>query len=204
MMHRNAFVNATLFSSVVLAICLVASSCLALTSAADDSTVCQLLSSQDIESTQNSILRKLNPKQFVQNGFRISLCVFQTSDISKSLQLSIIESDPDDPQKHDVHNLWEVMFRKKRNRDKKETGTKKRETESDEDDDEGGLAIKDSTRIRKIGDDAYWSTSQYGGALFILRGDRIFRVSIGGAEPLSVKLSKSKVLGFAALTRAKL
>ncbi len=48
--------------------------------------------------------------------------------------------------------------------------------------------------IEGIGDAAVWSGNRYAGALYVLRGDAIVRVSVGGAGTEAQKIARSKRL----------
>jgi hypothetical protein len=52
-----------------------------------------------------------------------------------------------------------------------------------------------------VGDEAFWSASSVGGALYVLKGDRYLRISVGGAGNAETKLKKSKTLALNALRR---
>lgn len=49
-------------------------------------------------------------------------------------------------------------------------------------------------RVKGLGDEAFWSPSHIGGALYVLKKDQYFRISIGGAGDAKTKLNKSKTL----------
>jgi hypothetical protein len=56
-------------------------------------------------------------------------------------------------------------------------------------------------KIDAVGDEAYWSGSRFGGALYVLRGNIIIRISVGGADNEETKIEKSKMLAQKALGR---
>ena len=55
--------------------------------------------------------------------------------------------------------------------------------------------------VRGVGDEAFWSASRVGGALYVLKRDRYLRISVGGAGGIEAKLKKSKTLALKALNR---
>ena len=48
--------------------------------------------------------------------------------------------------------------------------------------------------VKGLGDEAFWSASRVGGALYVLKKDQFFRISIGGAGDAQTKLNKSRTL----------
>ena len=56
-------------------------------------------------------------------------------------------------------------------------------------------------RINGLGDEAFWVASPVGGALYVLKKDIFFRLSVGGAGDQKTKLSKSRLLAQKALAK---
>ncbi|HVS20694.1 MAG TPA: hypothetical protein VHD88_02535 [Pyrinomonadaceae bacterium] len=56
-------------------------------------------------------------------------------------------------------------------------------------------------KVSGLGDDAYWLASPVGGALYVLKKNTFFRISVGGAGDAKSKLSKSKTLARKVLGR---
>jgi hypothetical protein len=52
-----------------------------------------------------------------------------------------------------------------------------------------------------VGDDAFWTGTRVGGALYVLKGESYFRISVGGASDPAQKLEKSKTLAAFVLKR---
>lgn len=52
-----------------------------------------------------------------------------------------------------------------------------------------------------LGDAAVWSGDAAAGALYVLRGDTVLRVSVGGAGTADEKIARSKKLAARALKR---
>ena len=59
----------------------------------------------------------------------------------------------------------------------------------------------DARRVPGIGDEAYWSGNRVAGALYVRRGDRLLRVSVGGIAAEPERIEKSRQLAVAALRR---
>ena len=56
-------------------------------------------------------------------------------------------------------------------------------------------------RIRGVGDSAFWAGSRITGSLYVLKGDSILRVSIGGPGSEAQKIARSRSLARKALRR---
>ena len=52
-----------------------------------------------------------------------------------------------------------------------------------------------------LGDEAFWIGSRVGGALYVLKKDLFFRISVGGAGDEKAKLNKSRTLAQNVLKR---
>jgi hypothetical protein len=55
--------------------------------------------------------------------------------------------------------------------------------------------------VRGVGDEAFWSASRIGGALYVLKRDRYLRISVGGKGDPEAKMKKCKALAQKALQR---
>ena len=55
--------------------------------------------------------------------------------------------------------------------------------------------------VRGVGDDAVWSGNHLVGALYVLRRDKIVRISVGGPGTKEQKIAKARRLGARALAR---
>jgi hypothetical protein len=56
-------------------------------------------------------------------------------------------------------------------------------------------------RVKGLGDEAFWIASRVGGALYVLKNNVFFRISVGGAGDEKTKLKKSKTLAQQVLKR---
>ncbi|HEY4758095.1 MAG TPA: hypothetical protein VIH43_06025 [Chthoniobacterales bacterium] len=56
-------------------------------------------------------------------------------------------------------------------------------------------------KIEGIGEESYWMGNPMGGILYVLKKDRMLRISFGGPASAEDKLAKSKALAQKALNR---
>jgi hypothetical protein len=155
---------------------------------------CNLLSSDDLRSIQGEAYKEAQRSDREDKGLVISQCYYQMPTMANSVVLNVTT-----PKRGSGSRIpgvfWEETFHKevekdrdgKRDRDRK----KEKASERGEEEEEG----PPPERIKGLGQEAFWSASRVGGALYVKRDDHIlFRISIGGADNASTKLNKSKRL----------
>ena len=168
---------------------------------------CALLTSQEIRSVQGESLKETKASGTAEGGFSISQCFFTLPTFTNSISLSVTQRG-DGAGARDPKEFWEATFDKESEREReKERDTKsekergkKAETARDKNRDEEEQATPPQ-KIAGVGDEAFWTGSRVGGALYVLKGNTYLRVSVGGAGDHQTKISKSKALARFALKR---
>ena len=85
------------------------------------------------------------------------------------MNLAFIQADPNEPNKRTPKDFWKEKFDPYANEaPKANRGEKEQES-----------APK---KISGLGDDAYWASNRFGGMLYVLKGDAIISISLGGTE----------------------
>jgi len=84
----------------------------------------------------------------------------------------------------DPSQSWREIFHREKALEKKEEGEE-----------------KEPQKIEGIGDEAFWTGTRVGGALFVLKGNCYIRISVGGAGDQAQKIEKSKALAENVLKR---
>jgi hypothetical protein len=147
---------------------------------------CSLLNSNDIESVQGEALKEPISSGQAGGGFAVSQCYFGLPTSSNSISLTLMQKS-DTPDARDPREFWEETFHGKKNEENgREEGEKKATLPE---------------KIDGVGDEAFWLSSRFGGELYVLKGDRFFRISVGGAGDKTTKIDKSKKLAQMALKR---
>ncbi len=129
-------------------------------------------------------------------GFRVSQCFYTATEFSKSVNLAVVERDPDHPGKRSARDFWKEKFdrysgQSKEDDERDKTSERKEEKE-------------ESVRPKKIdgiGEQAFWVSNRFGGVLYVLKGDVFMSIGLGGTDDEETKLNKSKVLAQKALQR---
>ena len=150
---------------------------------------CSLVSKEEIESVQATPVNDTKSSQHSDDFFRVAQCFYATADSSKSVNLQLIQKDPNQPNNRSPKDFWKEKFDPYRNEEPKTNRG---------DEKEQGPAPK---KIDGLGDDAYWVPNRFGGVLYVLKGDAFISVGIGGKDDEGTKLKKSKVLAVKALAR---
>src|SRR5437870_1996158 len=151
--------------------------------------VCGLITLDEIQTTQGSPMSGTKNSARSDGGFRVSQCFYTATEFSKSVNLAVVQLDPDHPGKRSPRDFWKEKFDPYQNEEPKtKTGGEK----------EQGSAPK---KISGLGDDAYWVSNRFGGMLYALKGDAFISIGVGGTDDQEIKLKKSKALAEKALHR---
>jgi len=155
---------------------------------------CALLTSKEIEGVQGEALKETKLSGQATGGFSMSQCFFTLPTFTNSVSLLVAQkgegSDAKDPKE-----FFRERFEEKR------TGESERDRERDK---KKGEAEEEGTppqKISGIGDEAYWTGSRVGGALYVLKGNTYMRISIGGPAEQAAKIRKTKALAAKVLAR---
>jgi hypothetical protein len=167
---------------------------------------CGLLTSQEIQSVQGESLKETKASGSAESGFSISQCFFTLPTFNNSISLAVTQKG-DGAGARDPKEFWEETFEKDEDADRKsdkksekerEAETKKSRTKNDKEKEEEAAS---PLRIVGVGDEAFWTGSRVGGALYALKGNTYVRVSVGGKGDQQTKINRSKALARLALKR---
>ncbi len=134
-------------------------------------------------------------------AFRVSQCFYTATEFSKSVSLAVTQRDPNSSAKRNPKEFWEESFGRYEGETKEHEGDKEKKESLHEErrgkgEGEEGVPPK---KITGIGDEAFWTSNRFGGALYVLKKDAFIRISVGGADKEETKIDKSKVLAEKAL-----
>jgi hypothetical protein len=154
---------------------------------------CTLLTSDEIKSVQGEAVKETKLSERTTGDFVTTQCYYELPTSSNSISLSLIASSSEKPG--GVKEYWETNFGKdERKKDRDEE--KKPQAQTGGEEESAPMAP-----VRGLGDEAFWSASRVGGALYVLKRDRYIRISVGGKSDAEAKLNKSKTLAQKALRR---
>ena len=148
---------------------------------------CTLLSGQDIQAVQGEAVKEAKLTTRSDDKFITSQCFYSLTTFSNSVSLAVTERK-EGPDSQDPKEYWRELF---------DSDRTKARGESDEREEKEGAPL----RVEGIGDEAFWSGSRVGGALYVLKSNRYIRVSIGGTDDQQTKIRKLKALAKKAIAR---
>jgi len=140
---------------------------------------CEVLSPRDIAKVQGARSTSAKLTEHDTHDMKVSQCFYALPHLSDSVTVDLIRGD--------VRAFWKHHF----DGEERENKPVANRTEPE-------------SRVRHIegvGDDAVWSGNRLAGALYVLKGDTIVRVSVGGSASEEQKIEKAKALAARAIRR---
>jgi hypothetical protein len=141
---------------------------------------CQVLSARDVARVQGARPKSTKLKETNNRELQVSQCLFTLPRLSDSVSVDVMRGD--------TRGFWKKHFDGVR--DEQLASTKPRpEREAH------------AIRVDGIGDAAVWSGNRLAGALYVMKGETIVRVSVGGDATQEQKIERAKKLATRALRR---
>jgi hypothetical protein len=163
---------------------------------------CGLLTSDEIKAVQGEAFANAMRSDRQDGDFIVAQCYYALPTSVNSVVVNVTTAK-DAPGAPNPRNFWEGTFGKEaggendREKEKQRQKEKSKKAEAGERREEAAKPEK----INGLGDEAFWVGSRVGGALYVLKKDLFFRISVGGAGDEKAKLNKSKTLAQNVLKR---
>ena len=157
------------------------------TASTADPFACGLLTKEEIQAVQGESFVSTMPSQGPGPGLVVNQCYFQLPTPVNSVVLTVTRKGTGDAAR-DPRESWREIFYPDKSREKE----KEKEEEGEK---------KGPEKVEGVGDEAFWTGSRVGGALYVMKGDCYLRISVGGAGDQEQKKEKCKTLAAAALKR---
>jgi hypothetical protein len=163
--------------------------------------VCNLLTSDDLKAVQGEAFKEAQRSDRIDGNFVVAQCYYAMPNTVNSVVVNVT-SAKDEAGARSPKEYWEQTFGRDEEkgregeREKEKTGARARDKDNAkgrERGEEGEERESPPQRVNALGDEAFWVGSAVGGALYVLKNDLFFRVSIGGGDQKS-KLNKSREL----------
>jgi hypothetical protein len=138
---------------------------------------CTLLTAEEIAAVQGEPFKATRPSSGPGPGLSVSQCYFELPLAVNSVVLTVTRKS-DATGARDPKEQWQEIFHGERRAEKEEK-------EGEE---------KGPEKIEGLGDEAFWTGTRIGGALYVLKGSVYFRISVGGAGDQAEKIRRSKAL----------
>lgn len=173
---------------------------------------CSLITPSEIASMQGEEVKETKASPGNSSRLAVAQCFYQTATPSKSVSLELTQRLPAQPGALSPRKFWKESFEHgeregERGRETKRESEKERAREAEKREGRGGEEEEEEgnppTRIAGVGDEAFWAGNARVGALYVLKGDSIIRISVGGIPDQNARLEKSKALARLALQRLK-
>lgn len=189
-----------------------------------------LVTKEEVAAVQGCAMTDSKVSGGLSGDLRVSQCFYSSAEPNKSVSLALAQSDPGSPTKRTLKDFWHETFdRYSGDADEEKANAVRQGDRETDGSKEGGHSHPEQVekngkngekvpvdhkrndgeeemkhppeRIDGLGDSAYWMNNPVGGVLYVLKGDRFVRISIGGPDKQAVKLEKSKALAAVALKR---
>jgi hypothetical protein len=172
------------------------------------SATCALLSGADIREVQGEEPTDAQGSEHLAGGLVMSQCFYRLPTFNKSVSIEVVRASADAQAQGPVKDYWRQKFHgdagesRERERERREREEELKRENANGQVREGGHTEREregeeETRARRvagIGDAAYWSGGEEGGALYVLKKDSVISVSVGGPEDEAGKIRKAKAL----------
>lgn len=142
---------------------------------------CTLLTKEEIQAVQGEAFKETKPNEKTAAGLTVAQCYFELPMPVNSVVLTIIRKAEGG---RNPAESWKEIFHREKASQKKEEGEE-----------------KEPLKVDGIGDEAFWTGTRVGGALYVLKGNCYIRISVGGAGDQAQKMEKSKTLAESVLKR---
>ena len=160
---------------------------------------CSLITNDEVQKIQGSPVKDAKASETADGSFRYSQCFYSAEVFNKSVSLAVTQRDPASDKARDPKTFWKETFGRFEGQQKEmEEGDEEKKKSLHEEDDEKAVPPK---KIEGVGDEAWWTANRMGGALYVLKNNVFFRISVGGPEDQEAKLEKSKALAAKAISR---
>ena len=158
--------------------------------------VCSLIDKAEIAAVQGGQVQSVAPTERAGGQLDIAQCYYTVVSAdgkrNLSVHLQVIQAEPKSSTRDAVRNFWREKFERRVNEDDRERAKGDRDEEE-----EGGKPLP----VKGLGDEALWVGDTRAGALYVLKKDKLVRVSVGGHADEQVRIEKSKTLAARALKR---
>jgi hypothetical protein len=166
--------------------------------------VCNLLTSEDLKEVQREAYKDAQRSDRIDGEFIVGQCYYALPTTVNSVVVNVTTAK-DEAGARSPKAFWEQTFggdeeKEREGKGEREQEKSQREREKEKSqaprarEEEGEKEAAPPERVKHLGDEAFWVGSPAGGALYVLKNDLFFRVSVGGAGDQKVKLGKSRTL----------
>ena len=158
---------------------------------------CKLLTADEIQTIQRDTLKEIKPSARTGGTFIISQCFYATSQFVNSVSLTVTQQSSANGAES-IRELWTERFRSPGSHDKERERERDNKAKAPEEEEGEGAPPE---RVNGLGDEAYSVGNAKFGALYVLKGNQILRISVGGSHSHPESIQKMKSLAQYAVSR---
>ena len=157
---------------------------------------CKLLTGDEIKTIQRDTLKDITPTTRTGGTFIISQCFYATSQFVNSVSLTVTQQSSDIGAEN-IREFWKQRFWSTGSHNKDRERERDNTAKTSEEEEEGAPP----ERVKGIGEEAYSVGNAKFGALYVLKGNKILRISVGGSHSQPERIQKMKSLTQYAIRR---
>ena len=167
-------------------------------SSSNKSTIdaCKLLTNEEIKTVQRDTLKNTTLTAPGDGTFIISQCFYATNDFVNSVSLTVTQQNSNTGAKN-IREFWKERFRSEGNQNRGQERERDNKAKASEEEEEGAPP----ERVKGVGEEAYSVGNAKFGALYVLKGNKIMRISVGGSHSQPERIQKMKSLAQYAISR---
>jgi hypothetical protein len=160
---------------------------------------CSLATREEVAAIQGTKMLEPTSNEGPEIDFLLSQCYYGSAEPDKSVSLGLMQRNPTDPGTRTITQFGHETFDHFARVENGEDNEKNRQgSRADEIKEHEGVRPQ---KIEGIGQESYWLGNPMGGILYVLKNDRMLRISFGGPGSANDKLAKSKALAQKAMSR---
>lgn len=141
---------------------------------------------------QDATLERRKGSEAKAGALHFSQCFFATNDFARSVSLTVITASGAGPAVNAARNYWETTFHRQRKAAEAEPSGR-----------EKGEEDNSPRAVPGTGEEAFWTGDARAGSLYVLSGDVVLRISVGGVSDEEERVRRSRALAKAALSRLR-
>jgi hypothetical protein len=154
---------------------------------------CALLSSEAINRATGERVANTKATSETRGSVRQSQCFYTLPTFANSISVTL--TSPSGPRRDAAREVWERWFHHEEGEKDKDQHRAKPQSEEEE-------AAANAIPMDGLGDEAFWVHS-FVGNLYVRKGNRFLRISLGGKMNDDERQAKAKALAAAALRRLR-
>lgn len=158
---------------------------------------CSLISKEEVGAIQKAAITDAKSSSGPSGNLVMSQCYYSAKEPNMAVSVALIQPSAGSATGTEARAYWENTVRRSSEHTPGEASERANEKRGEREEENKNPPKK----IDGVGEEAYWSGNQFGGALYVLSRNIILRISVGGPDNEDIKIEKSKALAEKAIGR---